>query len=162
MKKNKGGRPPELELEWCSEEGLEKIREWALQYGSRTKIWKNMGVPRSSFYKLYNTNEKFKECIDLGDKAGIEIAENTILERMKGLKTVKEFYEVKDGEEVLVKKEVITQPGDMGAVRMYLPNKDKRWRSDNISVEHTIPSEMLENAAMKQIEKIMNGDKEDD
>ena len=119
---------------WLTEEGLNKIYDWAFRGLIDEDIAHNMGIGRSTLYLWKNNYPEIDAAIQAGNKPVDERVEGALLKRAFGYEYTEKYYEYfpvldEDGEstgktmKVLVREVEKHLPGDVKAMMNWLKNR---------------------------------------
>lgn len=137
MTKKRGGGPKPKYHYWLTDEGLNKIKDWAAEGKTNQEIAEKMGIGVSTLYEWLNKHTELVEALKVSKKVVDDQVEDTLLKRALGYfstETRTETY--KDGsiKVITTTKEVLP---DVTAQIFWLKNRRRdQWR-DRQDLEHT-------------------------
>ena len=123
---------------------LTLIEGWARDGLTDEQIYKNLGIGKTTFYKLVKEHSELSEHLKKGKEIIDYEEEKTLLEKaLGGKKTLKKQKVLKDGKKIEYTEDIYVTP-DITAIIFWLKNrKPEKWR-DKVEVENKENKETLE------------------
>ncbi len=123
---------------------LTLIEGWARDGLTDEQIYKNLGIGKTTFYKLVKEHSELSEHLKKGKEIIDYEVEKTLLEKaLGGKKTLKKQKVLKDGKKIEYTEDIYVTP-DITAIIFWLKNrKPEKWR-DKVEVENKENKETLE------------------
>lgn len=137
MTKKRGGGPKPKYHYWLTDEGLNKIKEWAVEGKTNQEIANKMGIGVSTLYEWLNKHVELTEALKVSKEVIDDQVEDTLLKRALGYMSTETRTETyKDGSTKVITttKEILP---DVTAQIFWLKNRRRdQWR-DRQDLEHT-------------------------
>lgn len=137
MTKKRGGGPKPKYHYWLTDEGLDKIKDWAIEGKTNQEIAGKMGIAVSTLYEWLNKHTELTEALKVSKEVVDDQVEDTLLKRALGYYSTETRTETyKDGsiKVITTTKEILP---DVTAQIFWLKNRRRdQWR-DRQDLEHT-------------------------
>ena len=137
MTKKRGGGPKPKYHYWLTDEGLNKIKDWAVEGKTNQEIASKMGIGASTLYEWLNKHPEIVEALKVSKEVVDDQVEDTLLKRALGYLTIETRTETyRDGsiKVITTTKEILP---DVTAQIFWLKNRRRdQWR-DRQDLEHT-------------------------
>ena len=137
MTKKRGGGPKPKYHYWLTDEGLNKIKDWAVEGKTNQEIASKMGIGASTLYEWLNKHPEIVEALKVSKEVVDDQVEDTLLKRALGYLTIETRTETyRDGsiKVITTTKEILP---DVTAQIFWLKNRRRdQWR-DRQDLERT-------------------------
>lgn len=132
---NKVGRKPKSDY-WLTEEGLERVNQWAEKGLSLKQISHNMGIAYGTLFEWQREFPQLNDVIKKGQMVVTEEVENAMFMAATGYEYEEETSELMDnGELKVVKKVKKSQAPNVTAQIFWLKNKNPQEWKDRVEVK---------------------------
>ena len=137
MTKKRGGGPKPKYHYWLTDEGLNKIKDWAIEGKTNQEIAGKMGIGVSTLYEWLNKHIEIVEALKVSKEVVDDQVEDTLLKRALGYMSTETRTETyKDGsiKVITTTKEILP---DVTAQIFWLKNRRREQWRDRQDLEHT-------------------------
>jgi len=147
---------------WVTEEGLQKINEWASKGLTKANVAKNIGINEKTFYKWEKDHEVIADAYRRGAVKPDQIVQNKLFERALGTTITEVTEELNEFGDLVISKRVTKQlPPDTTAQIFWLKSRmPEQWRESPLS-KAQVEKIKEETEVVKLTKEKLRGDKKD-